>query len=180
MRTALQLVFLAIPVLAFDSAPTAAVTGGQIRGSVLEHVSERGGAVFKGIPFAQPPVGDLRWRPPLPVKSWTGVRDATSFGAPCAQNSGNRHDGEQPGRLSLSERMDAGMARESSQTRHGLVSRRRQLRGHGVQGQLRWREPGAARRGAGNRQLPAHGFRIFRASRADARIARIMRPEITV
>jgi para-nitrobenzyl esterase len=90
MRTALQLVFLAIPVLAFDSAPTAAVTGGQIRGSVLEHVSDRGGAVFKGIPFAQPPVADLRWRPPLPVKSWIGVRDATSFGAPCAQNSGNR------------------------------------------------------------------------------------------
>ena len=90
MRTVLQLVCLAIPVIAADSAPTAAVAGGQIRGGVLEHVSEQGGAVFKGIPFAQPPVADLRWRPPLPAKSWTGVRDATAFGAPCAQNSGNR------------------------------------------------------------------------------------------
>ena len=51
---------------------------------------ERGGAVFKGIPFAQPPVGPLRWREPQPVKPWTGVRAATSFGAPCAQNSNGR------------------------------------------------------------------------------------------
>jgi len=42
--------------------------------------------VFKGIPFAQPPVGDLRWREPMPVKPWSGVRDATAFGAPCVQN----------------------------------------------------------------------------------------------
>jgi para-nitrobenzyl esterase len=87
---AASLALLAIPAIAADSAPTAAVTGGQIRGGVLEHVSEKAGAVFKGIPFAQPPVADFRWRPPLPVKSWTGVRDATTFGAPCAQNSGNR------------------------------------------------------------------------------------------
>src|SRR5580698_615067 len=85
MRAAL-LIFFAIPVLAADFAPTAAVTGGQIRGAILE----KGGAAFKGVPFAQPPVADLRWRPPLPVKSWTGARDATAFGAPCAQNAGNR------------------------------------------------------------------------------------------
>jgi para-nitrobenzyl esterase len=41
--------------------------------------------VFKGIPFAQPPIGDLRWREPQPVKSWNGVRDAGEYGAPCAQ-----------------------------------------------------------------------------------------------
>ncbi len=67
-------------------APEAAVSGGRIQGSALE----RGGAVFKGIPFAQPPMGALRWREPQPVKPWTGVRAATSFGAPCAQNSGGR------------------------------------------------------------------------------------------
>ncbi len=41
--------------------------------------------VFRGIPFAAPPVGDLRWKAPQPVKSWTGVRSATQFGQNCMQ-----------------------------------------------------------------------------------------------
>ena len=36
--------------------------------------------MFKGIPFSEPPVGDLRWRPPQPVKNWDGVRQAGDFG----------------------------------------------------------------------------------------------------
>ena len=40
---------------------------------------------FKGIPFAQPPVGDLRWREPQPVKDWPGVRSADAFGPTCMQ-----------------------------------------------------------------------------------------------
>ena len=63
-------------------APAAAVTGGKIQGSALSG----GGAVFKGIPFAAAPVGDLRWREPMPVKTWAGVRDATKFAARCMQN----------------------------------------------------------------------------------------------
>ena len=66
--------------------PAVAVGGGQIRGSLLA----QGGAAFKGIPFAQAPVGDLRWREPAPVKVWTGLREATAFGPPCAQNSGGQ------------------------------------------------------------------------------------------
>ncbi|MFL6353725.1 MAG: carboxylesterase/lipase family protein [Bryobacteraceae bacterium] len=41
--------------------------------------------IFKGIPFAAPPVGDLRWQPPQPVSPWAGVRKATEFGARCMQ-----------------------------------------------------------------------------------------------
>jgi len=44
---------------------------------------------FKGIPFAAPPVGDLRWREPQPVKNWTGVRNADQFGAHCMQVAGS-------------------------------------------------------------------------------------------
>ncbi len=54
-----------------------------------------GGAEFLGVPYAQPPLGELRWREPLPVKPWGGVRDATHFGAPCAQpvlGDWNKHD----------------------------------------------------------------------------------------
>lgn len=42
--------------------------------------------VFRGIPFAQPPVGNLRWRAPQDLASWTGVRQATTFGAACWQS----------------------------------------------------------------------------------------------
>ena len=42
--------------------------------------------VFKGVPFAAPPVGELRWRAPKPPAAWTGVRPADTFGTNCVQN----------------------------------------------------------------------------------------------
>ena len=51
----------------------------------LQGVVDDGVVSYKGIPFAAPPVGDLRWRPPQPVAPWTGVRQAAEFGADCMQ-----------------------------------------------------------------------------------------------
>ena len=79
--------------LADDGGPMAQTRAGQLRGVA----TPGGGAQFLGIPFAQPPVGELRWREPLPAKPWAGVRDANAFGAPCAQpvlGAWNRHDAE--------------------------------------------------------------------------------------
>ena len=53
---------------------------GALQGEALEGVS-----VFRGIPYAEPPVGKQRWRPPVPAASWDGVRDATRFGPACHQ-----------------------------------------------------------------------------------------------
>ncbi|MBB6142274.1 para-nitrobenzyl esterase [Silvibacterium bohemicum] len=47
--------------------------------------------VFKAIPYAAPPTGDLRWREPQPPASWNGVRDATHYGAVCTQVDGSIH-----------------------------------------------------------------------------------------
>jgi para-nitrobenzyl esterase len=43
--------------------------------------------VFLGIPYAAPPVGDLRWKPPAPAAKWSGVREATAFGSRCMQGA---------------------------------------------------------------------------------------------
>ena len=70
------------PVKAAGSDPVVTISTGQLRGSLTAN----GGAVFKNIPFAQPPVGNLRWREPQPAKAWSGVRDATMMGPMCHQN----------------------------------------------------------------------------------------------
>ena len=57
------------------SAPRATTENG-----VLEGIDDSGVYIFKGIPYAQPPVGNLRWKPPQPVKNWSGIRKADQFG----------------------------------------------------------------------------------------------------
>jgi para-nitrobenzyl esterase len=51
----------------------------------VEGLTEGDLHVFKGIPYALPPVGSLRWRPPSPMPRWTGVKKATEFGPACFQ-----------------------------------------------------------------------------------------------
>ena len=50
-------------------------------------IDENGLRMYRGIPYAAPPTGDLRWRPPAPVQAWNGTRDATAFSAICPQPS---------------------------------------------------------------------------------------------
>ena len=59
------------------------VTGGTIQGEVLEDMT-----VYKGIPFAAPPVGDFRWKAPQPVVAWSGVRECKEFGPNPMQGNG--------------------------------------------------------------------------------------------
>ena len=81
--------FTAAPVAAYASHPLVVKTDkGNIRGALTTDGQVR---AFKGIPFAAPPVGDLRWRPPQPASGWKGIRDATQFGNHCLQ-SGTARD----------------------------------------------------------------------------------------
>ena len=64
--------------------PTRAIRteAGEVRG-----LSDGDVAVFRGVPYAAPPVGDLRWRPPRRPLPWRGVRECASYGASCPQGS---------------------------------------------------------------------------------------------
>lgn len=57
----------------------------RIDSGLLKGSTHAGVTSFKGIPFAKPPVGKLRWEPPQPVAKWKGVRDATHYGHDCMQ-----------------------------------------------------------------------------------------------
>jgi para-nitrobenzyl esterase len=85
---------LVLAIACFSQASTCAAQTEKLPGGFLARTASGslqgaarpdGGAEFLGIPYAQPPVGDLRWREPVPVKPWTGVRPANTFGAPCPQ-----------------------------------------------------------------------------------------------
>jgi len=77
---ALACLSLAPAAHALDADPLRRVDSGPVRGSV-----EQGVAVFKGIPYAAPPTGLLRWRPPAVPAPWTGTRSAQAFGPACPQ-----------------------------------------------------------------------------------------------
>ena len=59
----------------------------KVEGGLLEGVSEGGLTVYRGIPFAAPPVGDLRWRPPRPAIRWEGLKRADQFAPACMQGA---------------------------------------------------------------------------------------------
>jgi para-nitrobenzyl esterase len=62
------------------TSPILGIEGGAVRGAAISGIYE-----FLGLPYAAPPTGNLRWRPPQPPARWAGVRDATQFGPSCPQ-----------------------------------------------------------------------------------------------
>ncbi|MBV8632395.1 MAG: carboxylesterase family protein [Silvibacterium sp.] len=81
------LIFLFCTAL-FAVAQDAQISPAHVRvaqGELEGAATGMGPFAFKGVPYAAPPVGDLRWREPRPAEAWTGVRDATKFGPVCMQ-----------------------------------------------------------------------------------------------
>lgn len=71
--------------------PVVRTDKGMVKGEAKSMVTS-----FKGIPYAAPPVGELRWKAPRPAAAWSGVRDATQFGGSCVQDTGWDPGYEQP------------------------------------------------------------------------------------
>ena len=68
------------PLPAIESAPLVAAPAGTLRGAAVGDLR-----VFKGIPYALPPTGPMRWKPPVPAPSFKNTREATEFGFVCVQ-----------------------------------------------------------------------------------------------
>ncbi len=75
---------LALPLGMLHAADRLKIANGFLEGTGPQASGVR---EFKGIPFAAPPVGDLRWAPPQPAKNWNGVRQANQFGPRCMQQA---------------------------------------------------------------------------------------------
>jgi para-nitrobenzyl esterase len=63
-----------------SAQPVVHAPAGAVRGQALEGVN-----AFRGMPYAEPPVGPRRWRPPVAMQPWRGTREASRFGAACVQ-----------------------------------------------------------------------------------------------
>jgi para-nitrobenzyl esterase len=75
--------------------PFVHIRGGFVRGADVAGVDS-----FLGLPYAAPPTGNLRWQPPQPAPTWSGVRDATTFAPSCPQAPGNLDPFAPPGPVS--------------------------------------------------------------------------------
>lgn len=85
MLRALRMLLTASLSLSIVAAPAPAEPV-KVDGGVVDGKTWNGSLLFRGIPFAAPPVGELRWKPPQPVVAWKGVRSSTEQPASCLQN----------------------------------------------------------------------------------------------
>jgi para-nitrobenzyl esterase len=104
-RSAVAIATILTATVATSGAARAAApldpTVARIASGALQGVKDNDVISFKGIPYAAPPIGDLRWRAPQPVKPWSDARPAKDFGAICQQTFNARDNGV--GALPMSE-----------------------------------------------------------------------------
>lgn len=74
-------------IIGYGSLETVEIEQGSINGTLMTSRFGRSYHAFLRIPFAEPPIGDLRFKEPQPPKSWTGVYDATYYGPMCVQTN---------------------------------------------------------------------------------------------
>ena len=166
--TSITLAAVAVHGQAAQSLPTIVGTQpGPVRGRGTDVM------VFKGIPYAAPPIGDRRWRPPAPPEPWTEVRDATQFG-PTMSTDGTRARGigSRAGKRGLSHAqcLDPGEVERRPTPRHGVDPRWRLHRRDGHVAPPRRDEPGSSWCGRREFQLPIGSARVSGASGAVARV----------
>ena len=83
------------PLASWAQSPVVTTGSGPVQGAVENNI-----AVFRGLPFAAPPVGQQRWREPQPVQPWSAVRQASTAGASCPQKRGlSLEGGGDPGTI---------------------------------------------------------------------------------
>jgi para-nitrobenzyl esterase len=85
MNSKLSLLSFALLLVSCAEPSPAPLDQVTIETGSLKGVTEGGVTAFKGIPYAAPPIGDLRWQPPQSAANWSGTRDSSAYGPDCKQ-----------------------------------------------------------------------------------------------
>jgi para-nitrobenzyl esterase len=83
LMTCLQLGWIGASAAQSEQKPIAKIQSGLVEG--IHFGSDPNSAAFLGVRYAEPPIGELRWKPPQPAPKWIGTRKADNFGSPCPQ-----------------------------------------------------------------------------------------------
>ena len=174
MRPPVRMLLAAIILCAAVAWPAFGADRVKTANGLIEATAEPSSGVrsFKGIPFAEPPVGDLRWKEPQPVKNWTGVRNADQFGPRCMQRTSPNSDywfrgnGMSEDCLYLNVWTPAKSDRATA-AGAGVHLRRRVSERRRVGAALRRREHGPRRHRGAHSELPHQHFWILRPSGID-------------
>jgi len=83
LLTCLRFGWIGAPAAQSEQKPIVKIQSGLVDG--IRFGSNPSGAAFLGVPYAAPPIGELRWKPPQPAPRWSGIRKALNYGSPCPQ-----------------------------------------------------------------------------------------------